>query len=267
MSSKLNPWSDDEIELLHKFWPSSEYSKIIGRSKRACDQKAKSLGIKKYSIYNDPKEFKKLIESSKSRLECIRKLGLSEKSGNYQTINKYIKKFDLNIDHFRCGFGHLQPTTKAIDLKDVLIENCYYSRSSLKKRLYDEGLKLKQCEICGQGEDWNGTKLVHILDHINGNCYDNRIENLRIVCPNCNSSLETSNGKNKKRKTNCERCGCDVSKKSKHCVKCRSILDRTTERPDIEILKHDVNENGYSYVGKKYGVSDNTIRKWIKSTI
>jgi len=95
MSSKFKPWSEKEKNTLIESWPSSsseECSQLIGRSPRACDQKAKSLKLKRYSIYNDFEGFKNLVESSKSRLECIRKLGLSEKSGNYQTINKYIKK-------------------------------------------------------------------------------------------------------------------------------------------------------------------------------
>ena len=45
---------------------------------------------------------------------------------------------------------------------------------------------------------WNGKPLVLILDHINGNAEDNRYENLRFVCPNCNSQLPTFTGRNKK---------------------------------------------------------------------
>jgi len=156
-----------------------------------------------------------------------------------------------------------------MSLEKVLIKDSFYSRKELKKRLYDEGIKIKQCEICGQDENWKGTKLIHILDHINGESHDNRLENLRIICPNCNSSLETSNGKNKRTKilTSCEDCGCNISKKSKKCINCRSISNRVVERPSIEDLLKEVNTYGYTSVGKKYGVSDNTIRKWIKFSI
>ena len=67
----------------------------------------------------------------------------------------------------------------------------------LKKRLYIEGLKKRECELCGQGEEWKGKKMSLILDHINGVHDDNRLINLRIVCPNCNATLETHAGKNK----------------------------------------------------------------------
>jgi len=70
----------------------------------------------------------------------------------------------------------------------------------LKDRLYKNGIKEKKCELCGQDENWNGKKLTLILDHINGINDDNRIENLRIVCPNCNATFETNGGKNIKNK-------------------------------------------------------------------
>ena len=53
-----------------------------------------------------------------------------------------------------------------------------------------KGVK-EECVLCGQNNSWNGMKLVLQLDHINGNNKDNRIENLRILCPNCHTQTET----------------------------------------------------------------------------
>ncbi len=61
----------------------------------------------------------------------------------------------------------------------------------------------------------------------------------------------------------CE-CGKKISKKSKKCSKCYNFHQRKSIRPSKEELIEEVNENGYSFVGRKYGVSDNCIRKWIK---
>jgi hypothetical protein len=74
-------------------------------------------------------------------------------------------------------------------LEEILVDNSTYSRSNLKMRLYEEGLKEPRCELCGQGENWRGKYMGMILDHINGVRNDNRLENLQIVCPNCAATL------------------------------------------------------------------------------
>ena len=70
-------------------------------------------------------------------------------------------------------------------------------------------------------------KITLILDHINGFNRDHRLKNLRWVCPNCNSQLETTNGKNVnhgKRKVNyCIDCNKPISRRSTRCVECEKI--------------------------------------------
>ena len=99
-------------------------------------------------------------------------------------------------------------------------------------------------------------KISLILDHINGVHNDNRIENLRIVCPNCNAGLDTFAGKNNKSEN---------KEKIKEIKKQENTNSRRkVERPPIEQLIKEIGEIGYSATGRKYGVSDNAIRKWIK---
>ena len=76
-------------------------------------------------------------------------------------------------------------------LEEILIENSIYSSSKLKPRLIKAGLMKEECLSCGLGNTWNGKSIVLQLDHINGNCADNRLENLRILCPNCHSQTRT----------------------------------------------------------------------------
>lgn len=64
-----------------------------------------------------------------------------------------------------------------------------------KRRLFREGVLVERC-ICGQGPTWHGQRLVLQLDHINGDRTDNRLENLRILCPNCHSQTLTFTGRN-----------------------------------------------------------------------
>jgi hypothetical protein len=160
-------------------------------------------------------------------------------------------------------------TTLKIPTELILVENSKYkSTNSLKRRLYKENLKQPICELCGQNETWRGKYMSLILDHINGIKTDNRIENLQIVCPNCNATLSTFSGKNvknKKIKTHkyCQ-CGNIIGRRAKSCLTCISLSSRKLQRPSYEQLQQNVKEYGYSGTGKIYGVSDNAIRKWIK---
>ena len=98
------------------------------------------------------------------------------------------------------GKGISKPITddRKIILSDIL-EGKYphYQSNKLRKRLIIEGVKESKCECCGLTE-WLGKNISLELDHIDGNCYNHRIENLRIVCPNCHAQTETYRGKNKK---------------------------------------------------------------------
>ena len=118
-----------------------------------------------------------------------------------KTIKKYIKLHNIDISHFETDkerylrINKNLGVIKRIPLNELLVKNSTYSTTHLKNRLYRENVKERICEKCEQGEIWNGEKMSLILDHINGISNDHRIENLRIVCPNCNATLPTHCGK------------------------------------------------------------------------
>lgn len=79
----------------------------------------------------------------------------------------------------------------------VFCENSTYARHSIKARIRTNNLIEYKCACCGLGPEWHGEPMPLILDHINGVNNDNRLENLRFVCSNCDSQLPTYKSKNR----------------------------------------------------------------------
>lgn len=221
----------------------------------------------------DQKILELAVAKSTSFAEVARNLKMCVTGGNHITIKKYVGLWNINTEHF------LKPSEiakkflgkPAKPLKEILVENSFYNRTNLKHRLYQEGLKKPICELCGQTEVWQGKHISLILDHINGIRNDNRLQNLRVLCPNCNATLDTHCGKQAKNK--CLGCSNLKSKKRKYCSKDCYLSNknqslkpekRKVKRPKLKILQKELSETNYVAVSKKYGVSDNAVRKWLK---
>lgn len=205
-------------------------------------------------------------KNSKNKTEVLRKLGLScHNSGNYQTVDKYIIKLNIDISHFIPGVSHNTPVQK-MPLTDILIENSSYSPSSgLKNRLIKEHLLEYKCYICGIF-DWLNNNLNLHLDHINGINNDNRIDNLRLLCPNCHSQTETyCRGTRRIKKIYCIDCSKLIQSASERCFSCSMKYKKDKYNkivwPDNNLLVNIKNELGLVKTGEQLGVTDNSVKK------
>ena len=115
----------------------------------------------------------------------------------------------LGIANARFGFsrqtwhaavtrGAVVPRAHPMPLERLLVADTYRSRHNIKNRLLAEGVKRNVCETCGLSE-WLGRPLSMALHHVNGDGRDNRLENLRLLCPNCHSQTENFSGRKRSR--------------------------------------------------------------------
>lgn len=229
-------------------------------------------------MFNSP-EIYSIIEESTSIAQVLNKLGLKPAGGNYRTFDRFVKKNNIDTSHFTgmlWNKGQTLPPKRNIE--DYLSGGVRITSHSLKQRLIRENIFEHKCYICDLKE-WMGKPIPIELDHINGNHDDNRLENLRIICPNCHAQTDTYRAKNRRDKKPiiakekpikeiikyyCPDCNKEIHKESKYCEKCSHVKSRKVERPDTETLLKDIKNLGYSGTGRKYGVSDNAIRKWLK---
>jgi hypothetical protein len=227
-------------------------------------------------------EARSAIAASRSWAEALRRLGMCHTGGAQPILKKYAALWGIPTDHFdpyaaiRGSGVHRRRA-----LEEILVEHSTYSRNHLKERLYEAGLRQPVCELCGVGEIWQGRVMAMILDHINGITDDNRLENLRIVCPNCAATLDTHCGKKRRLdrvEQECLCCGAAFRPKYKSQRYCSRECGtrwkragiprpeaRRVDRPPYPQLLREVRAIGFSATGRRYGVSDNAIRKWLRA--
>lgn len=204
--NKTRPYSKEDIDFIKENYPkhgSKLCSEKLNRTIGSIQQQAKINGIKYGGIkYRYSKEnIEPLILKSQSITDALLKMELAPCGPNINILRKYIEKYNINTGHFltreQLGYNGSKKLKTYKPINEILIKNSSFSRTHLKNRLYKEGIKKRECELCGQDEIWKGKKISLILVHKNGIFNDNRLKNLRIVCPNCNATLETHCGRNK----------------------------------------------------------------------
>ncbi len=188
-----NKWTENEVIFLKENYKNKgcKYVAInLNRTENSVKGMARRLNIKSdYEIFCNEETLRNVVSESISYKDVCDKLNKTKGGATYKIIKRLIKKYNIDISHFNPFSRDTKNTGFTIEY--WLVEGSNISSNGLKQKLYNNGLKERVCELCNQNEEWNGKKMALILDHINGVNNDNRIENLRIVCPNCNATLET----------------------------------------------------------------------------
>lgn len=148
--------------------------------------------ISKFENYTK-EQLQDILNDSKTFKEALEKIGLSGIGNNYKTLHKYIDKYKLstkNIDENKNKNANGKNyTTKETFTNAIINGTCKIKQRFLIERLIKFNLKEYKCEECGISE-WNGKSIKLELHHENGKHDDNRLCNLKLLCPNCHSQTD-----------------------------------------------------------------------------
>jgi len=149
-------------------------------------------------------ELSSIVKNSSTIREILNHFGLNNKGGNYKTLQYRLNEEKIDFTHIQLGVDSnkgrkfpLHSISKEECLSVIFVKNSDWNRGSVKRYLKKYQLIPYQCG-CGLKDIWNDNLLTLQLDHENGIDNDNRIDNLRWLCPNCHSQTQTFAGRSKK---------------------------------------------------------------------
>lgn len=211
-------------------------------------------------------EFLRAVRDTTSIAQLLRLLGRARVGTNYTLVRKILQEEGTDTSHW-----DRNPASVAkLPLEVVLTKDSPHKITSKRKRLLiSEGLLKERCSLCSLGPQWEGNPLTLRLDHINGIRNDNRLGNLRLLCPNCDSQTPTYCGRNKRRGEafvwTCLDCSSPVSKGSTRCRRCSALMQKSkADWPSDEDLVKQVKKSSYRQVGIALGVSGNAVKKRLR---
>jgi 5-methylcytosine-specific restriction endonuclease McrA len=148
----------------------------------------------------DKSELENIVKNSQTIGSILNHFGFPNKGGNSKTLQNRLRHDNIDFSHIPLGRGsnkNRPSRRKKTPIKNLLCKNSNYSGYKLKIRLLKENMIKNECAICGLTKIWNNKPISLQIDHINGDSKDHRLNNLRLLCPNCHSQTDTFAGKNK----------------------------------------------------------------------
>lgn len=179
-----------------------------------------------------------------------------------ETLNSYLKKMDIEYSGNQSGKG-IKTDKNYIPAVEYIKKDCVKSHT-LKIKLIRDGLKEEKCERCGL-TTWLSVDIPLELHHKDGNHYNNELDNLELLCPNCHALEPNNSGKGVKKQNYCIDCGTLISKTATRCHICEGKRRVTNKPVTREELKDLIRTTSFIKIGEMFNVTDNAIRKWCKS--
>jgi transposase-like protein len=170
--------------MLREGLPQAAIARRLGLTPATVSHHARALGITTRSECArryDWSEVQRYYDEGHSVADCRRHFGMANR-----TFTDAVRR------------GAIITRPQGLPMADLLVAGRPRCRSHVKGRLLRSGLKAPRCDECGL-EQWRGLALALELHHVNGDGEDNRLENLRLLCPNCHSQTENWGGRGKRR--------------------------------------------------------------------
>lgn len=200
-------------------------------------------------------QFAELIKNSSNISEVLFKLGYSIKgnSWGFSQVRRRMSELRLDQSDFKGKSVVKNNIASEIKSEDILKENCKHQRTMLRRYVIKHKLIPYKCAICGCTE-WNGKTLSLELDHINGINNDNRLENLRFLCPNCHSQTSTYGSRNKQVNESKYSIPDDLRKLVESTYEKNKSIKTTSSVLGIRrcVVTKIVNESGQKHSNQKY---------------
>lgn len=206
-------------------------------------------------------QFEQLIKSSINISEVLFKLGYTIKgnSWGFSQVRKRMDDLNLKMSDFKGKSAALKNVkVKNVTAEDLFKPNCKHLRSVLRRYVINHQLLPYECAICGRSE-WNGKTLSLELDHINGINNDNRLENLRFLCPNCHSQTTTYGSRNQQLNESKYEISDELRKLVESTYEKEKSVKRTSSVLGIRrcVVTKIVNESGQKHSNQRYVIRYN----------
>ncbi|MFF9910149.1 HNH endonuclease signature motif containing protein [Streptomyces sp. NPDC013457] len=137
-----------------------------------------------------------VVAVSTSIQDVLRRLGIDAVGGHHTHISRRVAVLGINTTHFTTRRGRPKGSLGS-PLRLRRPEDGRVPGRRLRRHLLLEGVE-ERCSMCGTGPEWNGKPLQLEVDHINAEWWDNRLGNLRFLCPNCHAVTDTYRGRRRR---------------------------------------------------------------------